>query len=49
MGISRPQVHKNKLKVEVEGYIQPERGLSNTEEIAESLRPAVQPPRVPST
>jgi len=47
--ISRPTVHKYKLKAEAEGYLDEGRGLPGNEEIAESLGPAPRPPRAPST
>lgn len=47
--ISRPTVHKYKIKAEVEGFLDKGRRLPGGEEIAESLGPAPRPPRVPST
>jgi transposase len=47
--ICRPTVHKYKIKAALEGYLNPERSLPGSEELAERLGPAPQPPRVSST
>lgn len=49
MGISRPTIHKYKIKAEVEGYLDKGQELPGSEELAESLGPASQPPKNPST
>jgi transposase len=49
MGISRPTIHKYKIRAELEGYLDKERELPGSEELAESLGPAPKPPRIPST
>ena len=49
LGISRPTVHKYKLKAFLEGYLDSEKELPGREEIASSLGPVPQPPKVPST
>ena len=49
MGISRPTIHKYKIKAEVEGYLDKGQELPGNEELAESLGPAPQPPKNPST
>ena len=49
LGISRPTVHKYKLKALLEGYLDHQRELPGSEEIAASLGPAPQPPKFPST
>lgn len=49
LGISRPTIHKYKLKAELEGYLNNSRELPGNEEIAASLGPAPHPPQIPST
>lgn len=49
MGISRPTVHKYKIRAEIEGYLDQKRELPGNEELAESLGPAPEPPKTPST
>lgn len=49
IGISRPTVHKYKIRAEVEGYLDQKRELPENEELAESLGPAPEPPKTPST
>jgi transposase len=49
IGISRPTVHKYKLRAEMEGYLDPKRELPGNEELGESLGPAPEPPKTPST
>ena len=49
LGISRPTIHKYKLKAEMEGYLAAERELPGSEELAGSLGPEPQPPKTPST
>ena len=48
-GISRPTIHKYKIKAEMEGLLEKRREIPGTEELATSLGPAPQPPRIPST
>ena len=47
--ISRPTVHKYKLKALLEGFLDGQRELPGRDEIAASLGPATQPPKIPST
>jgi transposase len=49
LGISRPTVHKYKLKALLEGYLDSQKELPEREEIAKSLGPDPQPPKTPST
>ena len=49
IGISRPTVHKYKLKAEMEGYLDEGQELPRSEALERSLGPAPQPPRIPST
>ncbi len=49
LGISRPTVHKYKLKAFLEGYLDCQKELPEREEIAKSLGPIPQPPKAPST
>jgi len=49
MGISRPTIHKYKEKAESEGYLDQKRELPGNEELVESLGPAPEPPKTPST
>lgn len=49
LGISRPTIHKYKLKAELEGYLDKSRELPGNEELAASLGPAPRPPQIPST
>ncbi len=49
LGISRPTVHKYKLKALLEGYLDCQKELPGREEIASSLGPDPQPPKAPST
>lgn len=49
MGISRQTIHKYKIKAELEGYLDNQRGLPGNEELTVSLGPAPEPPKIPST
>lgn len=49
LGISRPTIHKYRLKAEMEGYLEASRMLPDIEEIAEGLGPAPHPPKTPSS
>lgn len=49
LGISRPTIHKYKLKAEMEGYLDNQRELPRREELEKGLGPAPQPPKIPST
>ncbi len=49
LGISRPTIHKYKLKAELEGYLDNWRELPGNEELVASLGPAPRPPQIPST
>jgi len=49
LGISRPTVHKYKLKALLEGYLDSQKELPEREELAKSLGPDPQPPKTPST
>ncbi len=49
LGISRPTVHKYKLKAAEGDYLNAYRELPGNEEILESLGPAPHPPRAAST
>ena len=49
IGISRPTIHKYKIRAEMEGYLDQKRELPDNEELAESLGPAPEPPKTPST
>jgi transposase len=49
LGISRPTVHKYKLKAFLEGYLDQQREFPGKEELAKSLGPDLQPPKTPST
>ena len=49
LGISRPTVHKYRIRAEGEGYLDQKRELPDNEELAESLGPAPEPPKMPST
>ena len=49
LGISRPTVHKYKLKAILDGFLDDQKELPEREEIAKSLGPILQPPKVPSS
>ena len=49
LGISRPTVHKYKLKAIMDGFLDGQKELPGREEIAKSLGPTPQPPKAPST
>ena len=49
MGISRPTIHKYKIKADLEGYLDKQRELPGNEELTTSLGPAAEPPKIPST
>jgi transposase len=49
LGISRPTVHKYKLKAILDGFLDDQKELPEREEIAKSLGPTPQPPKAPST
>ncbi len=49
LGISRPTVHKYKLKAIVDGFLDDQKELPEWEEIAKRFGPAPQPPKAPST
>jgi len=45
LGISRPTVHKYKIRARQEGYLDPERGLPGNEELGESMELTPRPPK----
>lgn len=49
MDISRPTVHKYKIRAEMEGYLDQKRELPGNEELVKSFGPAPEPPKTPST
>jgi len=49
LDISRPTVHKYKLKAIMDGFLDGQKELPGREEIAKSLGPVPQPPKAPST
>ena len=49
LDISRPTVHKYKLKAILDGFLDDQKELPEREEIAKSLGPIPQPPKAPST
>jgi len=49
LGISRPTVHKYKLKASLEGYLDQQREFPEREELIKRFGPAPQPPKAPST
>ncbi len=49
LGISRPTVHKYKIRARQEGYQDPERELPGSEELAENMGPTPKPPKIPSS
>jgi transposase len=49
LGISRPTIHKYKIKAELEGYLEDSRSLPGTDELGRSLGPAPQPPKTVSS
>ena len=49
LDISRPTVHKYRLKALLEGYLDTLKELPGREELAKSLGPTPQPPKAPST
>lgn len=49
LGISRPTIHKYKVKAEIEGYLDKQRELPGKEELTASLGPVPEPPKIPST
>jgi transposase len=49
LGISRPTVHKYKIRARQEGYLDPERELPGSEELAENMGPTPKPPKIPSS
>jgi len=49
LGISRPTVHKYKLKALIEGYLDSQKEFPEREEIAKRFGPVPQPPKAPST
>lgn len=48
LGLSRPTVHKYKLKAEIEGYLKRD-GVPELAELTATMGPAPQPPRIPSS
>lgn len=49
LGISRPTVHKYKLKAQAEGYLDEASKLPESEELVKNLGAAPQPPKTPSS
>jgi transposase len=49
LDISRPTVHKYKLKASLEGYLDLQREFPGREELTKRFGPAPQPPKAPST
>jgi len=49
LGISRPTVHKYRVKAELEGYLEARQDLPGNEEIMKSLGATPQPPKMVST
>jgi len=49
LGISRPTIHKYKIKAEMEGYLEESRSLPEADELGQRLGPAPQPPKTPSS